>query len=91
MVAGIKKDKYQNINPIKPDNLAAILIKVDCGKLTEIEIKEGSIKYIINNLLEVSVSKGILNSLDIRFKIHNSVAFLVFFTNVQNDNFYYHQ
>lgn len=52
VVSGIKKEKYQNIIPFKPDNLAEILIKFDCGKLTEIEIKEGSIKYIIDKLIE---------------------------------------
>lgn len=52
VVSGIKKEKYQNVIPLKPDNLAEILIKFDCGKLTEIEIKEGSIKYIIDKLIE---------------------------------------
>ncbi|MFJ7639409.1 hypothetical protein [Peribacillus sp. NPDC097225] len=55
VVSGIKKDKYQNINPIKPMNLAEILKKFDIGKLTDNEIREGSIKYIIDKLIEPNI------------------------------------
>ncbi|AZV42016.1 hypothetical protein BAOM_1406 [Peribacillus asahii] len=55
VVSGIKKDKYQNINLIKPTNLAEILKRFDIGKLTDNEIKEGSIKYIIDKLIEPKI------------------------------------
>jgi hypothetical protein len=48
VVSAIKKDKYQNVVPIKPNNLAEILIKFDTGKLTEAEIKEGR-EYQVHN------------------------------------------
>jgi len=55
VVSAIKKDSYQNISPIKPNNLHEILKKFDIGKLTEDEIKAGSIKYIIDALIEPEI------------------------------------
>ncbi|MED3896296.1 hypothetical protein P4797_15120 [Priestia aryabhattai] len=63
VISGIKKGKYQNISPIKPANLAEILKKFDIGKLTASEVKEGSIKYIIDKLIEPKILNMTLTDL----------------------------
>jgi hypothetical protein len=56
VVSGIKKGKYaKEIPPIKPDNLGELLQLFDIGKLTDTEIKDGSIKYIIDKLIDTNI------------------------------------
>lgn len=63
VISSIKKDKYQNITALKPANLAEILKQFDIGILTETEIKEGSIKYIIEKLIETKILNMTLTDL----------------------------
>lgn len=56
VVSGIKKGKYvKEIPPIKPENLGEILRHFDIGKLSDSEIKEGSVKYILDKLIDTNI------------------------------------
>ncbi len=52
VVSGIKKGKYNNIKPVKPNNLGEILKMFDPSKLNESEVREGTAKYILDNYLD---------------------------------------
>ncbi|PEQ56971.1 hypothetical protein [Bacillus cereus] len=75
VVSGIKKNKYSNLSPIKPENLAEILQKFDTGKLTETEIKEGSIKYIIDKLIETKILNMTLADLEKEFSESHGITY----------------